>query len=126
MKKNINLSSSPNDRSDRPSGRQAPLQPEHNGEQDAASLHQGQGPDFQTQDETLQEQNEGVEDFKEGFQIGSKKTPKARMQEGNLTTDMDNAEEADKTGEELPSRERGNPYVGGNPDETKRESPQMQ
>lgn len=50
-------------RSDRPSGRQAMEQPEHSGRSAvpaASSLHQGQGPDFQTQDADMREQNEGI------------------------------------------------------------------
>jgi hypothetical protein len=41
-------------RSDRPSARQAAEQPEH------SSLHQGQGPDFATQDSHLHDQNPGM------------------------------------------------------------------
>ena len=46
-------------RSDRPSGRQTMEQPEQANSSKPArsSLHQGQGPDFQTQDDTLAENN---------------------------------------------------------------------
>ena len=49
-------------RSDEPSGRQASEQPEHAGNPDInpSTLHQGQGPDFQTQDERLKKKNPGV------------------------------------------------------------------
>jgi hypothetical protein len=59
-------------RSDRPSGRQASEQPEHNGNTGPApeSLHQGQGPDLITQDSRMQEKNKGMEplDKNLGFQ----------------------------------------------------------
>ena len=50
-------------RTDRPSGRQASEQPEHANPSPPAteSLHQGQGPDFQTQDPRIQERNEGID-----------------------------------------------------------------
>jgi len=53
----------PAGRGDAPSGRQASDQPEHEGnaDQSSSSLHQGQGPDFQTQDSTLNKKNKGVE-----------------------------------------------------------------
>jgi hypothetical protein len=49
-------------RTDRPSGRQASEQPEHTQKNppSASSLHQGQGPDFQTQDPNMQEKNPGI------------------------------------------------------------------
>jgi hypothetical protein len=55
----------PAGRGDLPSGRQAAEQPEHAGKENIApeSLHQGQGPDFQTQDENVRNKNEGIEDF---------------------------------------------------------------
>jgi hypothetical protein len=54
-------------RSDRPSGRQTMERPEHNDEApDRSSLHQGQGPDFQTQDDTLQKKNPGVTQLEKG------------------------------------------------------------
>ena len=53
-------------RSDRPSGRQASQQPEHTDKKSVApeSLHQGQGPDFISQDKRIQEQNEGIQNLK--------------------------------------------------------------
>lgn len=50
-------------RSDRPSGRQASELPEHDGQSGPAteSLHQGQGPDFLTQNTRMQERNKGVQ-----------------------------------------------------------------
>jgi hypothetical protein len=48
-------------RSDKPSGRQAAEQPEHSEKHpDASSLHQGQGPDFPTQDPHIQGENPGL------------------------------------------------------------------
>ena len=45
-------------RSDKPSGRQAAEQPEHSDKTpDSSSLHQGQGPDFPTQDSHIQNEN---------------------------------------------------------------------
>lgn len=52
----------PAGRGDVPSGRQAAEQPEHSGKENTApeSLHQGQGPDFQTQDKTARKKNAGL------------------------------------------------------------------
>jgi hypothetical protein len=52
-------------RSDKPSGRQAAEQPEHAEGSDEAvqPLHQGQGPDFQTQDRRMQDKNKGLKQF---------------------------------------------------------------
>ena len=48
-------------RSDKPSGRQAAEQPEHSEKYpDTSSLHQGQGPDFPTQDSHVQTENPGL------------------------------------------------------------------
>jgi hypothetical protein len=48
-------------RSDKPSGRQASEQPEHSEEApDSSTLHQGQGPDFPTQDSHLEKENPGI------------------------------------------------------------------
>lgn len=63
-------------RSDRPSGRQAAEQPEHLGSDAPApeSLHQGQGPDFISQDKRIQEENQGVGQLDKnlGFQQAGK------------------------------------------------------
>jgi hypothetical protein len=55
----------PAGRGDVPSGRQAAEQPEHTGKENTSpeSLHQGQGPDFQTQDKTASAKNAGVKDL---------------------------------------------------------------
>ena len=62
-------------RSDRPSGRQT-SQPEHatSGEASPESLHQGQGPDFVSQDKRMQEKNKGVRELDKnlGFQQAGK------------------------------------------------------
>jgi hypothetical protein len=53
-------------RTDRPSGRQAMRQPEHEqreSEPAVSALHQGQGPDFKTQDSTIQKRNKAVRDL---------------------------------------------------------------
>ena len=48
-------------RSDKPSGRQAAEQPEHSDKApDSSSLHQGQGPDFPTQDSHVKHENPGI------------------------------------------------------------------
>lgn len=50
-------------RSDRPSGRQAMDLPEHSGkspEPAVSSLHQGQGPDFPTQEDDVRPMNDGI------------------------------------------------------------------
>ena len=63
-------------RSDKPSGRQAAEQPEHSGtaEPTAESLHQGQGPDFISQDKRIQEENPGIRQLDKtlGFQKAGK------------------------------------------------------
>ena len=66
----------PAGRGDVPSGRQAAEQPEHTGKENISpeSLHQGQGPDFQTQDKNLRDKNEGVEGLMETS------TPKTKRQ----------------------------------------------
>ena len=53
----------PAGRGDLPSGRQASEQPEHTGKENISpdALHQGQGPDFQTQDENMKHKNGGVQ-----------------------------------------------------------------
>ena len=54
----------PAGRGDTPTGRQAARQPEHDVNKTAPeSLHQGQGPDFQTQDKTLRKKNKAVQDL---------------------------------------------------------------
>lgn len=57
----------PAGRGDVPSGRQAAEQPEHTGTENTSpeSLHQGQGPDFQTQDKTTRAKNAGIKDLTE-------------------------------------------------------------
>lgn len=64
-------------RSDRPSGRQASELPEHGGGSGPAteSLHQGQGPDFLTQNRRMQERNKGVQQL-------DKDNPESRGQRG--------------------------------------------
>lgn len=48
-------------RSDKPSGRQAAELPEHSEKApDSSSLHQGQGPDFPTQDSNIKPENPGI------------------------------------------------------------------
>lgn len=48
-------------RPDKPSGRQASEQPEHSAKDPASStLHQGQGPDFPTQDSHVQNMNPAI------------------------------------------------------------------
>ena len=56
-------------RSDKPSGRQASEQPEHAGgpEINPSTLHQGQDPEFQTQDERLKKKNPGVKQLKKNL-----------------------------------------------------------
>lgn len=59
----------PERRKDAPSGRQAATHPEHDPgktNQAPSSLHQGQGPDFPTQDPHLQQRNPGVRNLKKG------------------------------------------------------------
>jgi hypothetical protein len=62
-------------RSDRPSGRQT-SQPDNTtgGETSPESLHQGQGPDFVSQDKRMQEKNKGVRELDKnlGFQQAGK------------------------------------------------------
>jgi hypothetical protein len=50
-------------RSDRPSGRQASEMPEHDDKEGRApsTLHQGNGPEFQTQAKNLKEKNKGLD-----------------------------------------------------------------
>jgi hypothetical protein len=50
-------------RSDRPSGRQASSLPEHDNDlaREAETLHQGSGPELQTQDPELRKKNEGIQ-----------------------------------------------------------------
>jgi hypothetical protein len=72
-------------RRDHPSGRQASPQPEHSHEDNRRSkesLHQGQGPEFQTQDSVLSEKNEGVKQLKElAFQEQPSKVKQERGEE---------------------------------------------
>lgn len=105
-------------------------QPEHTGnaEQAPSSLHQGQGPEFQTQDPTMRKQNEAVKDLNRepaGFkQEGTQPTQKTGQSERK--NEYENPDEAERQREELPSREREEkPYVGDNPEETRRQSPKM-
>ncbi|HLT74613.1 MAG TPA: hypothetical protein VKZ68_05990 [Ohtaekwangia sp.] len=54
-------------RSDRPSGRQAPDDHrKQNSGVEAESLHQGQGPDFPTQERNMQEKNPAIETQRTG------------------------------------------------------------
>lgn len=115
-------------------------QPEHTGnaEQSPAGLHQGQGPEFQTQDPTLRKQNQGVQDanrepagFKQGSPSGekNKKNENAEADQkkplGQKTDQTEDPGESEPHREELPSREKEKPYVGDNPEETKRQAPKM-
>jgi hypothetical protein len=62
-------------RSDRPSGRQTMETPEHSSNADPSSnLHQGQGPEFQTQDKTLKKKNPGLKK-QANEQPGSRQRP---------------------------------------------------
>lgn len=88
-------------RGDKPSGRQAADEAQQTGhtEQAPSSLHQGQGPDFQTQDKTIREKNKGAKS-------------------------LDEPNEPEKNPEELPRREPGKkPYIGDNPNEIKEKAP---
>jgi hypothetical protein len=64
----------PAGRGDIPSGRQAA---EHSGKENTSpeSLHQGQGPDFQTQDKTVREENPGVKGL---MNISTPKNPRQK------------------------------------------------
>ena len=73
-------------RTDEPSGRQASEQPEHAGnpEINPSTLHQGQGPDFATQDRRIKKKNPGVRQLKKnlGFsQAGDGETEGLKQQE---------------------------------------------
>ncbi|HYF67970.1 MAG TPA: hypothetical protein VD884_07535 [Ohtaekwangia sp.] len=90
-------------RGDKPSGRQAADESQHtgHGEQAPSTLHQGQGPDFQTQDQTIRQKNRGAKNLEE-------------------------PNEPEKNPEELPTREPGKkPYIGDNPDEIKKKGPKL-
>lgn len=66
---------------------------------DNRSVNQGQGPDFQTQDPKVRKRNTAIEE-----------------------------EQDEHTGDEreLPSKEKEEiPYIGDNPEETKKESPKL-
>jgi hypothetical protein len=77
----------PAGRGDVPSGRQAAEQPEHTGKENISpeSLHQGQGPDFQTQDKNQKEKNLGVKD------IMKTTTPKTRRQKDASENEIKNS-----------------------------------
>jgi hypothetical protein len=74
---------------------------------DSRTLNQGQGPDFQTQDSEVKMKNRAIE-----------------TEQGE---DSGNAELLpDNNQGDLPSKEKEEiPYIGDNPDETKRESPKL-
>jgi hypothetical protein len=93
----------PAGRGDHPSGRQAAKQPEHTGKENTApeSLHQGQAPDFQTQDKTVREENPGVK----GLMDTS--TPKSPRQKDAAQHEQKNSpieKEANATGKDKNSK----------------------
>ena len=79
-------------RSDRPSGRQTMEQPEQASSRKPArsSLHQGQGPDFQTQDDTIAKKNPGLKDL-----YRKSRGPHQQPFNDSIGVDEDNKNEAD-------------------------------
>jgi hypothetical protein len=106
-------------RSDQPSGRQASVQPEHAGgaDQSVSSLHQGQGPDFQTQDTTLRENNEAIQQMQNAKNLGYQEA---------ATIHQQRPAEGKQEREQLPSRERNEKSsIGDNPNQIRKETPRV-
>jgi hypothetical protein len=93
-------------RSDRPSGRQAAVQPEHSGKEDrdVSTLHQGQGPDFMTQDSKAQKQNEGVQQLKD--LNGQHKRNRQGHMDGKQLASRDRKDKPDESARETPGKQK--------------------